>query len=242
MRILSVVSLKTLSRYGYTFLREIVLQRADYKEHKISEADFKNLHHNDFEDFQNQRDLPRDNPLEVLRTSKRYLSITVKMEILLEPISNKLLVGKDNGKNILKSIDEGPFRMGKFKETLVEGTKGALHLGPERDRVFADLSPKENDRDSKVKRALFTTPIATKSNNLGDAFVVAKSRLSVAKTPTATNKVSFVLSLSPDSSQKCEVTGFDLSAWTLVFDTFLALTAMFLGNGVTQRSVHKVPD
>ncbi|GJW44176.1 hypothetical protein Tco_0072975 [Tanacetum coccineum] len=51
MRILSVVSLKTFSRYGYTFLREIVLRRADYKEYKISEADFKNLHPNDFEDM-----------------------------------------------------------------------------------------------------------------------------------------------------------------------------------------------
>ncbi|GJT24157.1 hypothetical protein Tco_0894094 [Tanacetum coccineum] len=51
MRILSVVSLKTFSRYGYTFLREIVLRRADYKEYKISEVDFKNLHPNDFEDL-----------------------------------------------------------------------------------------------------------------------------------------------------------------------------------------------
>ncbi|GKC41872.1 hypothetical protein Tco_1059594 [Tanacetum coccineum] len=51
MKILSVISLKTFSRYGYTFLREIVLRRADYKEYKISEADFKNLHPNDFEDL-----------------------------------------------------------------------------------------------------------------------------------------------------------------------------------------------
>ncbi|GJV69755.1 hypothetical protein Tco_1485264 [Tanacetum coccineum] len=48
-----------------------------------------------------------------------------------------------NGVNILKSIDEGPFKMGKFRETLAEGAKGALHLGPERDRVFADLTPKK---------------------------------------------------------------------------------------------------
>ncbi|GJT54188.1 hypothetical protein Tco_0989242 [Tanacetum coccineum] len=47
----SVVSLKTFSRYDYTFLREIVLRRADYKEYKISIADFKNLHSNDFEDM-----------------------------------------------------------------------------------------------------------------------------------------------------------------------------------------------
>ncbi|GJX53487.1 hypothetical protein Tco_0281856, partial [Tanacetum coccineum] len=56
-------------------------------------------------------------------------------------------------------------------------------------------------RNSSVKRALFTTPIATKSKNLGATSIVAKSRLSVAKTPTATNKVSSVLPLSPDSSQ-----------------------------------------
>ncbi|GJT62125.1 hypothetical protein Tco_1005658 [Tanacetum coccineum] len=46
-----VISLKTNERYGYTFLKEIVLRRADYKEYKISEADFKNLHSNDFEDM-----------------------------------------------------------------------------------------------------------------------------------------------------------------------------------------------
>ncbi|GJV93155.1 hypothetical protein Tco_1540968 [Tanacetum coccineum] len=51
MRILSVVSLKTFSRYGYTYLKEIILRRANYKEYKISEADFKNLHPNDFEDL-----------------------------------------------------------------------------------------------------------------------------------------------------------------------------------------------
>ncbi|GJY57508.1 hypothetical protein Tco_0456623 [Tanacetum coccineum] len=51
MRILSVFSLKTFSRYGYTFLKEIVLRRADYKEYKISEAVFKNLHPNAFEDL-----------------------------------------------------------------------------------------------------------------------------------------------------------------------------------------------
>ncbi|GJV41061.1 hypothetical protein Tco_1419501 [Tanacetum coccineum] len=51
MRILSVVSLKTYERCGYAFLKEIVLRRADCKEYKILEADFKNLHPNDFEDL-----------------------------------------------------------------------------------------------------------------------------------------------------------------------------------------------
>ncbi|GKA11313.1 retrovirus-related pol polyprotein from transposon TNT 1-94 [Tanacetum coccineum] len=56
-------------------------------------------------------------------------------------------------------------------------------------------------RDSRVKRALFTTPVAAKSKHLGATSVVVKSRLSVAKTRTTTNKVSSALSLSSDSSQ-----------------------------------------
>ncbi|GJV31426.1 hypothetical protein Tco_1391826, partial [Tanacetum coccineum] len=51
MRILSVISIKTYERYGYNFLREIVLCRTDYNEYKISEKDFKSLHPNDFEDL-----------------------------------------------------------------------------------------------------------------------------------------------------------------------------------------------
>ncbi|GJZ93752.1 hypothetical protein Tco_0665955 [Tanacetum coccineum] len=41
----------TYERYGYTFLKEIVLRKVDYNEHKISEANLKNLHPNDFEDM-----------------------------------------------------------------------------------------------------------------------------------------------------------------------------------------------
>ncbi|GKC88679.1 retrovirus-related pol polyprotein from transposon TNT 1-94 [Tanacetum coccineum] len=58
-----------------------------------------------------------------------------------------------------------------------------------------------NIMNSNVKRALFTTPIAAKSKNLRATSIVEKSRLSVAKTPIATNKVSSALPLSPDSSQ-----------------------------------------
>ncbi|GJR71138.1 hypothetical protein Tco_0083503 [Tanacetum coccineum] len=36
--------------------------------------------------------------------------------------------GKENRVDILKSIDEGPFQMGTFRETLAEGNEGALHL------------------------------------------------------------------------------------------------------------------
>nr|GEV18603.1 hypothetical protein [Tanacetum cinerariifolium] len=43
-------------------------------------------------------------------------------------------------------------------------------------------------RNSNVKRALFTTPVAAKSKNLGTTSVVVKSRLSVVNTLKATNK------------------------------------------------------
>ncbi|GKD54487.1 hypothetical protein Tco_1287874 [Tanacetum coccineum] len=33
-------------------------------------------------------------------------------------------MGKDNEENIIKSIDEGPFKMGKFRETLAERAEG----------------------------------------------------------------------------------------------------------------------
>ncbi|GJS54671.1 hypothetical protein Tco_0628033 [Tanacetum coccineum] len=49
--ILSVIRVKTFKKYGYNYLREIILRQADYKEYKISEKDFKNLHINDFEDM-----------------------------------------------------------------------------------------------------------------------------------------------------------------------------------------------
>ncbi|GJY06408.1 hypothetical protein Tco_0373462 [Tanacetum coccineum] len=40
--------------------------------------------------------------------------------------------GKENGVNILKSIDEGPFQMGTFRETLAEGNE-------DKDRYNADI-------------------------------------------------------------------------------------------------------
>ncbi|GJZ24361.1 retrovirus-related pol polyprotein from transposon TNT 1-94 [Tanacetum coccineum] len=59
--------------------------------------------------------------------------------------------GKENGVNILKSIDEGPFQIGTFWETLAEGTKGAL--GPKRPRVYSDLSPEDKERYNADIRA-----------------------------------------------------------------------------------------
>nr|GEU99501.1 hypothetical protein [Tanacetum cinerariifolium] len=54
--------------------------------------------------------------------------------------------GKKSGVNILMSIDEGPYRMGTVRETLAESTEEAPQFGPERPRVYSDLSPNEKDR------------------------------------------------------------------------------------------------
>ncbi|GKC68264.1 retrovirus-related pol polyprotein from transposon TNT 1-94 [Tanacetum coccineum] len=107
-------------------------------------------------------------------------------------------------KNKIKTIEKGKNVNTKFDKSETLGTLLCVTPLPKNIAVTAKKvsNTKINaDRDFKVKRALFTTPIAAKSNNLGATSVVAKSRLSVAKTPTATNKVSSVILLSPDSSQ-----------------------------------------
>ncbi|GJX19992.1 hypothetical protein Tco_0222669 [Tanacetum coccineum] len=60
-----------------------------------------------------------------------------------------VLSGKENGVNILKSIDEGPFQMGTFRETLAEGDEGALHLGQCEDALGRFRINKE-DHESQL--------------------------------------------------------------------------------------------
>ncbi|GKC72703.1 retrovirus-related pol polyprotein from transposon TNT 1-94 [Tanacetum coccineum] len=62
-------------------------------------------------------------------------------------------------------------------------------------------------RKSSVKRALFTSLVATKSKGLGATSVVAKSRFSVAKTPTATNKVIRLVLWIVDSGYSKHMSG-----------------------------------
>nr|GEW86796.1 retrovirus-related Pol polyprotein from transposon TNT 1-94 [Tanacetum cinerariifolium] len=58
--------------------------------------------------------------------------------------------GKENGVNILKSINEGPYQIGTVRETLAESTEGAPQFGPERPRVYSNLTPEEKDRFAKL--------------------------------------------------------------------------------------------
>ncbi|GJT75549.1 retrovirus-related pol polyprotein from transposon TNT 1-94 [Tanacetum coccineum] len=132
MRILSVVRIKAYSRYGYDYLSEIILRRANFQKYKIAEKDFKNLYPSDFEDLnllllqghldhlsgsdkreENSTKRPTlpllywrykdgmiSNALRVLRIILVVLPehpsdtkvLTMKMEILLDPTSDKLLV------------------------------------------------------------------------------------------------------------------------------------------------------
>ncbi|GKF00532.1 hypothetical protein Tco_0023882, partial [Tanacetum coccineum] len=62
-------------------------------------------------------------------------------------------LGKDTGENIMKSITEGPFKMGTFIQTHAEETEGALQPGPKCARVFTDLSAEEKERYKADVRA-----------------------------------------------------------------------------------------
>nr|GEV96256.1 hypothetical protein [Tanacetum cinerariifolium] len=61
--------------------------------------------------------------------------------------------GKENGVNILKSIDEGPYQMGTVRETIAESTEGAPQFGPKRSQVYSDLTSEEKDRYNADIRA-----------------------------------------------------------------------------------------
>ncbi|GKE82751.1 hypothetical protein Tco_1552751, partial [Tanacetum coccineum] len=55
-------------------------------------------------------------------------------------------LGKDNGENIMKSINEGPFHMETVSDVIPAGTEGAVQQGLVRARVLNDLSTEEKER------------------------------------------------------------------------------------------------
>nr|GEV50639.1 hypothetical protein [Tanacetum cinerariifolium] len=79
--------------------------------------------------------------------------------------------GKENGVNIFKLIDEGPFHMGTFRETLIECEEGALHLGPERARVYFDLSPEDKERFTKLINEIRNIKMTMPRMQLNSKFV-----------------------------------------------------------------------
>ncbi|GKB68425.1 hypothetical protein Tco_0929837 [Tanacetum coccineum] len=77
MRILSVVRIKAYSRYGYDYLSEIVLRRADHQEHTIAEKDFMNMYPSDFKDL--NLILLQGHLNHLSGSDKRMLSTAVKL-------------------------------------------------------------------------------------------------------------------------------------------------------------------
>ncbi|GKD55304.1 hypothetical protein Tco_1288691, partial [Tanacetum coccineum] len=58
--------------------------------------------------------------------------------------------GKENGLQILQSIDQGPFKLGTTKDALGTTPEGGVLLGPERPRTYKDLS----DTEKKIATSL----------------------------------------------------------------------------------------
>ncbi|GJX26476.1 hypothetical protein Tco_0232772 [Tanacetum coccineum] len=55
-------------------------------------------------------------------------------------------LGKDNGENIMKSINEGPFQMGTYTETILGGAEGAPQLGILKD-IYALINHYTDAKD-----------------------------------------------------------------------------------------------
>ncbi|GKE45368.1 retrovirus-related pol polyprotein from transposon TNT 1-94, partial [Tanacetum coccineum] len=94
-------------------------------------------------------------------------------------------------KNKLKTVDKGKNVDIKFDKSEASGTLLCVTPLPKNIAIKDKKVSKTKvnaDRNSNVKIALFTTPVAAKSKTLGGTFVVAKSRLSVANTLKARNK------------------------------------------------------
>nr|GEY03802.1 retrovirus-related Pol polyprotein from transposon TNT 1-94 [Tanacetum cinerariifolium] len=79
--------------------------------------------------------------------------------------------GKENGVNILKSIDEGPYQMRIVRETLAESTEGAPQFGPERSRVYSDQTSKEKDQYNDNVKMFLEGSELTKEDRESQLFV-----------------------------------------------------------------------
>nr|GEZ18279.1 hypothetical protein [Tanacetum cinerariifolium] len=109
MRILSVISLKTYERYGYAFLKEIVLRRADYEEHKILKADFKNLHPNDFED----RD--RNDQKKMIRETEVRKFSDDTLDMILEKLDHMVKDFREKAANQTRILEALDYRVKEYR-------------------------------------------------------------------------------------------------------------------------------
>ncbi|GJU60030.1 hypothetical protein Tco_1237796 [Tanacetum coccineum] len=105
---------------------------------------------------------------------------------------------KDIQANLLKRIN---ILKNDLKQSQAQSIDFELKLQHQKEKMACDNSY------FRVKRALFTFFVAAKSRNLGATSVVTKSRFSVAKTSTTTNKVIQLVLWIVDSGRSKHMTG-----------------------------------
>ncbi|GJU10313.1 hypothetical protein Tco_1132709 [Tanacetum coccineum] len=102
-------------------LKRIVLRRADYKEYKISEADFKNLHPNDFEDLYLLNLQGKLNHLS--GSDKVHLSTAVNLwtrNIVIRQRVEDLQLDRNDQKNMMRETEVHKFSNGTLTRILVK--------------------------------------------------------------------------------------------------------------------------
>nr|GEV48161.1 hypothetical protein [Tanacetum cinerariifolium] len=119
-------------------------------------------------------------------TQKTYVYAEVRAQ------NQDLLMKISELKSKLKTIDNGKHVNTKFDKSKTLGQ--LLCVTPFNKNLEIKTKNMSNtkatsDRKFNVKRALFTSPVPAKSKSLGATSVVEKSRFSVAKTLTTTNKI-----------------------------------------------------
>nr|GEU49681.1 hypothetical protein [Tanacetum cinerariifolium] len=128
---------------------------------------------------------------------------------------------RDNEENITKSIDEGPFKMGKFKETLAEGAESALHLGPDRIESLQTLHQmkKRDQNQGDVNDALGYKKKAIVVTSDPLELVAEKKKMYYAKptnnnlrtslaSSSANKKPEYVKSVEKKEDKKAELEGY----------------------------------
>ncbi|GJW85842.1 retrovirus-related pol polyprotein from transposon TNT 1-94 [Tanacetum coccineum] len=90
--------------------------------------------------------------VEVLGKNGVRFKIRANLRGIIETASTIIMWGKENGLQILQSIDQGPFELGTTRDTLGTTPEGGILLGPERPHTYEDLSDTEKKRyDADVR-------------------------------------------------------------------------------------------
>ncbi|GJW79617.1 hypothetical protein Tco_0143592 [Tanacetum coccineum] len=97
--------------------------------------------------------------------------------------------GKENGLQILQSIDQGPFELGTTRDALGTTPEGGVLLGPERPRTYEDLSDTEKKRYDADSR-----PVAASLGSAIDAVMwhggeTGRNRGGIASTSGGKNAI-----------------------------------------------------